>query len=105
MKKKFFSLCIVGMMGLALVGCGGPKETDKKYPFFNDMQIVKVNKEEKLSLKLDEEEVKEKINEKLNEFENVAKEGTSKNFEVLENQQIILMELKFIPLLGKIIAI
>ena len=34
------------MMGLALVGCGGPKETDKKYPFFNDMQIVKVNKEE-----------------------------------------------------------
>lgn len=85
MKKKFFSLCIVGMMGLALVGCGGPKETDKKYPFFNDMQIVKVNKEEKLSLKLDEEEVKEKINEKLNEFENVAKEGTSKNFEVLEN--------------------
>lgn len=85
MKRKVFSLFIVGVMAFGLIGCGGPKETDKKYPFFNEMQIIKVNDEEKLSLKINEGEVKEKINGLLNEFESAAKEGTTKNFEVIDN--------------------
>lgn len=84
MKRKVFILFIIGVMALGLVGCGGPKETDKKYPFFNEMQIVKINDEEKLSLKINEEETKEKISELLSDFESAAKEGTTKNFEKID---------------------
>ena len=38
MKRKVCSLFIVGVMTFGLIGCGGPKETDKKYPFFNEMK-------------------------------------------------------------------
>ena len=85
MKRKILSLCLVGILSLGLIGCGGPKKTDKEYPFFNEMQIIKVNKEEKLSLKITEEEAREKINGLLSEFENAANEGTTMKFERLGN--------------------
>lgn len=85
MKKKILGLVLTGVMAIGLIGCGGIKETDKKYPFFKDMQIIKVDKDtEGLSLKLNEEDVKTKINELLNEFETAAKEGTTKKFGLVD---------------------